>query len=42
MNASRYFVVTLYAQTANEDPRKLEFESKGILNLEGGLSSCTV
>ena len=27
-----------YGQTANEDPRKSEFESKGILNLEGGLS----
>ena len=28
----------IYGQTANEDPRKSEFESKKILNLEGGLS----
>ena len=27
-----------YGQTANEDPRTSEFESKRILNLEGGLS----
>ena len=27
-----------YDQTANEDPRKYEFESKRILNVEGGLS----
>ena len=27
-----------YGQTANEDPRKSEFESNRILNLEGGLS----
>ena len=28
----------LYGQTANEDQRKSEFESKRILNVEGGLS----
>ena len=28
----------LYGQTANEDPRKSEFESQRILNVEGGLS----
>ena len=27
-----------YGQTANEDPRKSEFESQRILNVEGGLS----
>ena len=27
-----------YGQTADEDPRKSEFESKRILNVEGGLS----
>ena len=30
--------ITLYTQTANEDPRNSEFESKRILNVEGGLS----
>ena len=33
-----YLVIAYYAQTANEYPRKSEFESKRILNLEGGLS----
>ena len=28
----------IYGQTANEDPRKSEFESQRILNVEGGLS----
>ena len=27
-----------YGQTANEDPRKSEFESHRILNVKGGLS----
>ena len=27
-----------YGQTANEDPRKSEFESQRILNVKGGLS----
>ena len=31
-----------YGQTANEDPIKSELESRMILNVEGGLSSCTV
>ena len=28
----------LYGQTANENPRKSEFESQRILNVKGGLS----
>ena len=30
--------IYIYGQTANEDPRKSEFESQRILNVEGGLS----
>ena len=31
-----------YGQTADEDPKNSEFESHRTLNVEGGLSHCTV